>query len=152
MASHCCVCVQREQNLNLGGRAMPRIDLYRKPQLIDDRLVKLITPLLREEVAKLLHDGTLEGEVTPGNIRVLVQDAHPLDDNGCDLALNINAKWTAGRRDQHQQIVIDLAELLRKIVPPLVDSPARPIVAWIGLELNHIQGSRIWRKEDFPAS
>ncbi|MBI2985096.1 MAG: hypothetical protein HYY50_05765 [Candidatus Kerfeldbacteria bacterium] len=131
---------------------MPRIDLYRKPQFISDSVVRVITASLREAVARLLSDGTLENQLTPEQVEVRVSDGHLLDDNTCDVAIDISAKTSDGRKGTCRRIVIELAELMRKIVPPMVGDPPRVIDTWIELDLGDKTGRKIWSKEDLPAS
>lgn len=131
---------------------MPRIDLYRKPQFIPDPVVQELTSILREAVSHRLSDGSLANDVTPNQVEVRVSDGHPLDDNTCDLAIDISAKTTDHRKGSCRRIVIELAEIMRAIVPHMVDNPPRPVDTWIELDLGDKTGQKIWGISNVPAN
>lgn len=129
---------------------MPVVTLYRKPKFISDRVAQVLTASLREKVAELLSDGSLENQLSPNQVEVRVTDGHPLDDNTCDLAIDISAKTSDGRAGMKRRIVIELAELCRKIVPPIVDDPERHVETWIELDLGDKTGRKIWDNQGVP--
>ncbi|GEM_PF-2921573 len=129
---------------------MPLVNLYRKPQFITDAVVMILAAELREKVAELLSDGTLEHQLTRDEVEVRVTDGHPLDDNTCDIEIGISAKFSEGRKASHRRIVIELAEMARKIVPPMVGDSLRLVDTWIELDLGDKAGRKIWSKENLP--
>ncbi len=123
---------------------MPKILLYRKPTFITDDMVGALTLILREEAAPLLSSPSAGEMITPMQIEVWVHDGHPLDDNTCDLSIEVQAGDVSGRGKTGPKIIKTLAEAVGHIVPHLVGNPLRSIDTWIELDLGQKYGRKIW--------